>query len=400
MEVSNAITRIPLLLLLLVSSCGINQKDILPGDGFLKIYNHPDVTRAYYPAGVVELSEGGFLMATAIKEDSSEIEYPRTALICSDGKGVLRWSAEYDWLAPSPGLFRSGANVCLVVMDEQLNAHLLQVDPADGSIHETVDLDMTMPLVSHALPDGGFLLLGYDFVSQSSWIGQFNSDFRMSRSTKLEANTDLALMIQRHLNKSGQNLPFFIGTHDASAYGGYFVSCFSNYTLRTVFLEASLSVSGDLFSYQTNEAVSSLIYKGMDYFGATGFYEAGNYILPHAVLDVSSSRNIKDYPLETLYELTGRAKVCNTLITDGTERYMLVASQTNANSLVIYQYALETDSLVATHLRAFDHRVEVSAMIPTSDHGAALLANTHVDGKYRRTVLLKEPGIMFFPEEE
>jgi len=390
-----------LLLLFLVASCGISQKEILPEDGFLKIYNHPDEHRAYYPAGVLELPGGGYIVASAIKEDSSEVEYPRTALICTDNRGVLNWTVEYDWLAPAPGLFLSGGQVGLVAMDPQLSAHLLLVNPAEGEIVRTVDLGMTMPLVSHALPDGGFLLLGYDFVSRSSWIGRYNGSNTRSAGTLLPVNTDMGLMIQRHMNKSGEHLPFFLGSHDASAGPGYFVSCLYNYTLRTAFLNgSSLALSGDLFSYQTNEAVSSLIYKGMDYFGTTGFYEAGNYILPHSALDVGSSQNIKDYPLESLYELTERAKVYSALIADGAEGYMLTASQTNANSLVIYQYALESDSLVATHHRHFDHRVEVAGIIPTSDNGVTVLAQIHVTGKYRRTLLLKEPGELFFPEDD
>ena len=387
-------------ILLLAASCGINQKEILPEDGFLKIYNHPDEHRAYYPSGVLELPEGGYIMASAIKEDSSEVEYPHTSLICTDERGVLHWTMEYNWLAPAPGLFLSGGLVGLVAMDGQLNAHLLLIEPAGGEITSTVDLGMTLPLVTHALPEGGFLLLGYDFVSRSSWIGRYNGNNVQTGSTMLPVNTDLALMIQRHMNKSGESLPFFIGTHEASDGPGYFISCFYNYTLRTVFLEeSSLAISGDLFSYQTNEAVSSLIYKGMDAFGATGYYEAGSYILPHGALDVSNSHNIKEYALETLYELTSKAEVHSTLITDGADRYMLVASQTNANTLVIYQYAVESDSLVATHHHAFDNRLEVTGIIPTSDNGVAVLAGTHVAGKYRRTVVLKEPGDLFFPEE-
>ena len=68
------------LLLLLLSACEINQDEILPEDGFIKIYNHPDEQLALFPESLVEMPDGGYIFITAVKDENAEIEYPYTSL--------------------------------------------------------------------------------------------------------------------------------------------------------------------------------------------------------------------------------------------------------------------------------------------------------------------------------
>jgi hypothetical protein len=384
-----------------LTGCGINQKEVLPEDGFLKIYNHPEEVLSYFPVGLVELPGGGYLFASAVKDETSEIEYPYTQLVRTDSRGTILWSETYDWLAPSRKLFQSSGSVGFVAMDLLLNAHAVLVDPGSGQVTGQHDLEITVPLAAYTDPLGNLVVLGYDFVSRSSWISKYNADFSLERSTKLPANTDLELLIQRHLNKTGQEFPFFIGAFSNDASSGYFVSCFYNYTLRTVFLDgSSLNATGDLFSFQTDEAVSSLVHKSGPLFGLTGFYEGNNYIVAETEIDVTTSQSILDFPAEQRYELTPRARVVASQMDGRAGEQVLFASQTNSNALVIYQYAMDSDSLIATHYRYFDERVEVSDIIPTADQGVALLARIHILGKYRRPLLVKVPALEFDPESE
>ena len=64
------------ILLLILSGCEINQNEIMPEDGFMKIYNHPDEQLALYPESVLELPEGGYIFISAVKDENAEIEYP------------------------------------------------------------------------------------------------------------------------------------------------------------------------------------------------------------------------------------------------------------------------------------------------------------------------------------
>jgi hypothetical protein len=286
-------------------------------------------------------------------------------------------------------------------MNNQLDAFALEVDPSSGDVVSQNALEITLPLHAYQDPAGNLLVLGYDFISRSSWISKYNSRYTLERSNKLPVNSDIVLSVQRHLNKSGDRFPFFIGEYDTDQGTGYYVSCFFNYTVRTVFLDiSSLNRTGDIFSYQTDEAISSAIYKGGNQFGLTGFYEGNNYISPLSAVDVTSSQNIRDFEALQLYELTDRAPVVTTSMETGDGPMALYASQTNTNSLVHYQYPMDSDSLMATRYRTFDQRVEVADLISTGDGGIAILARIYILGKYQRPVLIKEPEALFLPEED
>ncbi len=396
----NHITYIAILLLIL-SGCEINQNEIMPEDGFMKIYNHPDEQLALYPESVLELPEGGYIFISAVKDENAEIEYPYASLVRTSKSGELIWTMDYAWLAPTSKLILQNGSVSFVAMNQQFNAYVISIDLSNGMETAQHALDMTMPLSAYSDEQGNLVVLGYDFVTQSSWISKYNSSFQLQRSNKLPVNDDLQYLVQRHLNKTGQDYPFFIGGYSNNSGTGYFVNCFYNYTLRTVFLDvSSLAATGDIYSFQTVEGISSIIQKSGSLFGLTSYYEGNNYIMAGAEVDVLSSGNIKDLPAEPMYELTYRAAImAGSLITDE-DQFALYISQTNDNSLIVYQYALETDSLINTFSRKFDEGVEVRDFIQTADQGIAILANIYTLGKYKRPLLLKlDPGA-FVPEEK
>jgi len=393
---------IPGILSILSISCGINQKEVKPEDGFTKIYNHPEETLSFYPESVAELSGGGYMFVSAVKDETSEIEYPYTQVVRTDKKGVVTWTQTYDWLAPASNMITLGNSVGFVAMDAQLNAFAVLLDPANGDVATLHDLDITAPLYVYNDSQGQLVVLGFDFISRSSWIARysFSGQFNLERSNKLPANEDLQIPIQRHLNKTGQQFPFFIGEYDNDDGIGYQISCFSNYTLLTAFVDrSSLNLTGDVFSYQKVEAISSCIHKAGNGFGLTGYYEGNNYIVPMGQLDVNATQDVRDLDRIQLYELTYQAPVAATTLESDGEAYTLFTTQTNDNAIVTYQYPLDSDSLLRSHSRDFDQRVEVAEIIPTGDGGTITLASIYILGKYRRPMLIKEPAIRYEEEE-
>ena len=390
----NAFTKYLMLCILgiLIQGCDIKQKEIVPEAGFTKIYNHPEEVLSYYTESVVELSGGGYLFVSAVKDENSEIEYPTTYLVRTSASGEVEWTMSYDWLAPSSRLIEHGNSIGFVAMNQQFEAHVVLVDPSNGNVQSEHDLEMTMPLYAYTDTEGYLVVLGYDFISSSSWISKYSADFTLQRSNMLPINTDLEYLIQRHLNKTGQDFHFFIGEYSNEDGSGYYVNCFYNYALRTVFMDvSSLSSTGDIYSFQIEEGISAFLPISGPVFGLTSYYEGNNYIIPEAEIDVNSSQNIKDLPGDPLYELTFKAPVVAVELQTETESYALYTSQTNSNSIVMFQHQMEPDSLLRRHHHYFDQRVMVTDMILTSDGGVAILAGIYILGKYPRPLLIKMP---------
>lgn len=381
-----------------LSGCEVDQKDILPENEFIKIYNHPDQEIAYHPAGVVQLSDGGYLILSGVKVDTSVIEYPHANLIRTNSLGEVEWTRDYDLYAPSPRLFQRSGSVGFVAMDLQLNAFAVEINTSNGDVAGQHDLQLTMPLYSYVDKQNNLIVLGYDFVARSSWISLFDGSFGLQRSVKVNVEKDLENVVQKHMNKSGTQFPFFIGEWAEGSQSGYFVNCFYNYTLRTVYFEsAGLTMLGNIYSFQTEEAISSLIQRTGNRYALTRFYSSNNYFLGDVEVDINTSQNFNDITGEILPELVHDAKVLSKRITLGSTSYLLFASQTNSNSMVTYQHAADADSLIATHYHQFNERVEVADIIQTSEGGITLLGSIYILGKYQRPVLVKLPARTFSP---
>ncbi len=385
-------------IVILVSACDVDQKDIQPEQEFIKIYNHPDQQIAYHPAGLLQLSDGGYLILSGVKVDTSVIEYPHANLIKTNSNGEVEWTRDYDLFAPVPGLFQRSGSVGFVAMDLQLNAYAVEINISSGDVAGQHDLGLTNPLYAYVDRQNNLLVLGYDYVARSSWISLYDGSFGLQRSVKVNVLEDLENQVQKHQNKSGTQFPFFVGEWTEGGQSGYFVNCFYNYTLRTVYFEsAGLTMMGNIYSFQTQAAVSSLIQRTDKRYALTRFYSNNNYLLGDVEVDIATSQNFNDLTGEVLHELVHDAKVLSEKITIGANSYILFASQTNSNSMVTYQHAAEADSLIATQYHQFNERVEVSDIIQTKEEGVALLGRIYILGKYQRPVLVKLPVRTFSP---
>ena len=277
-------------------------------------------------------------------------------------------------------------------MDLQLNAYAVEINVSSGDVAGQHDLGLTNPLYAYVDRQNNLLVLGYDYVARSSWISLYDGSFGLQRSVKVNVLEDLENQVQKHQNKSGTQFPFFVGEWTEGGQSGYFVNCFYNYTLRTVYFEsAGLTMMGNIYSFQTQAAVSSLIQRTDKRYALTRFYSNNNYLLGDVEVDIATSQNFNDLTGEVLHELVHDAKVLSEKITIGANSYILFASQTNSNSMVTYQHAAEADSLIATQYHQFNERVEVSDIIQTKEEGVALLGRIYILGKYQRPVLVKLP---------
>jgi hypothetical protein len=394
----NRIILIYLFLLILVPSCDIFQKDIQPEDGFLKIYNHPDESLEFYPQGVVETENRDFIILSGLKSDSAEAEFPTSYLISANPAGELNWSAQNDFRAPEGKLFVHGSDVRYIAMDEQLDGYMVEISAIDGQVTGQASLGVEMPLSSYEGSSGNIMVLSYDIVGMASNISLFGSNLSLVHSTNIDINKEMQNEVQKYLNKSGNDYPFFIGEYsDGSA--GYYVNCFNNYTLRVVFFDGSGNrLSGDVYSYQTDAALSSFIQKYGNHYALTRYYAGNNYLIRDLTVETGVSQNVNNVDATSLFELTPDAKVLTLRMKKDNDESLLFASQTNANALVIYEYALDSTGLVNTYMQDFNNRIEVSDMIQTADKGILVLGRVFVLGKFPRPFLFKMPYREFVNE--
>ncbi len=390
------------LIFLLLSACEINQKDIKPEDQFIKIYNNQNENLSYFPVSVIQTLDGGYLILNGVKNDSSLYEYPSATLIKTNPIGEIDWTTETAWLAPA-GLIKMDAGYSFIAMDKQNNANRINIDISNGNIGGNMELGLTMPLVARTNDASQFIVLAYNYVNRTSVIALFNQNTTLVNSSELNINTDMVAQIQAHMNKTGSELPFFIGDWANENQSGYFINCLANYTLRTVFFDKNIApTGGDIYSFQARDALSSLVHKENNTYAMTRFYGGNNYISTNIDVDPNTSQNFNDYSQNQLYELVPEAKVVSRTVTKDGENYIILASTTNSNSVVLYQYGMGTDSGEEEALHAeyidFSDKIEVRDIVQDeNDGGIVVLLQHYFTGKYKRPVLIKIPLDKFKP---
>lgn len=375
-----------------LSSCELNQKDISPTDNFVKIYNHPDENLAFYAESVLQLADG-YLILSGIKNYNDNLnEYPTTSLIRTNSLGEVSWSNESEWRAPVSNLLTFNGATGFVAMNASEDAYFVEVNTENGSLSSRA-LNLKMPLAAFVNSDGNLAILSYDYVSWSSVISLFSPSFTLLNSVNLFVGDDLVVPVQKHLNKADTQFPFFFGDWQNESLSGFFVNCLSNYTLGVRFFTSDgNSTGGWIYSHQIENAVSSLLHKEGNLYGMTRYFNRKNYLNSTVEVDVTSLQNFNDSTQNPIPEIVPDAKVEAIRATFDNTDYLLFASTTNSNSIVIFKYSLDNDELLKEVEVSFAYNIEVRAIIQDpSDEGIILLAHHFVTGRYLRPVLIKIP---------
>jgi hypothetical protein len=328
--------------------------------------------------------------------DSSLIEYPQAVLTKVNSKGETEWTKNYDWLAPVPDIIEIDGNFAFAAVDAQNNGYLISINPSDGEVINQTVLDVTMPLVLYKDSLNRLVVLGYNYIERTSLIAVFNSGGSLINKSEVKVNDDMVTLVQSHMNKSGQEQPFFIGEYS----GGYFINCLANYTLRTIFTDRQgIPAGGDVYSFQARDAISSLLNCSGNTYALTRYYAGYNYIAPSVEVDPSQSQNFNDFDQSRMNELVPEAKVKGIKAEFEGKQVLLFAASTNSNSVVIYEYSLENHELIRSSYVAFNDRIEICDLIQdSSDKGILVLGKLYFTGKYLRPVLVKVPAKDFKKE--
>lgn len=382
-----------LLLAVLLVSCELNQKDVEPTDNFVKIYNNSDENLAYYVESVFELGDG-YLVLSGVKNASENLnEYPTASVIRSNELGEVKWAQDYAWRSPNRNIVEFNGEIGFVAMNNNEDAYFVAIDTETGAEKSSTDLNLNMPLSAYVNVQGNLIVLSYDYVSWSSIITVFSPGFGVVNSQRFAVGEDLVIPVQKHLNKSGTEFPFFIGDWSNSSLSGFYVNCLYNYTQGVLFFgNDGTSTGGWIYSHQIENAISSLLHKEEDVYGVTRYFNNTNYINPSVNVDVTSLQNFNDSTQNPMPELVPNAPVSSVIATFGATDYALYASTSNSNSVVISQYTLDTDELYHKVEVEFASKIEVKQIIQdTKDKGILILAQHYVTGRYLRPVLIKIP---------
>jgi hypothetical protein len=378
---------------LILSSCDIKKSDVPPETSFVKVYESTNIDEAYYPEDIHEFGDD-YLLLSALK-DSSLTNFPKISiiLISSSGEVLSSIVLPENLVNPVHGWLSISGSIYLVCMDDiTLQAKLLKVTVSNENIQyeEELEFDRKMPL-SVWNDESGVILLSYDRIGRYSIIDKYDSNLNPEWSSSSPTNEDFNDEIWDHFKKTGKPFPFFIGSIDnGSLHSDYFVNCLDNYSMALLFLTgASGEITGKIFSYQAETAISSALHLQNDTFSLSRYHSGDNFIYPKTGLDVNELLNTNDFQDILISQLQTDARMDVVYYQTVDEEFIVYASTTKSNQIVLMFFDPLTGLLKYTHTLGYGNPVEVVTLLQTDDDGFLVLGKTWINGQYQRIILYK-----------
>lgn len=378
-------------LILFFSQC--KKETINPENIFAKIYDDSNSDLSYYPLSIIQSSDGGYYILSALSVDTTR-QFLNTHIIRTDKFGEQIWQSTLPepYVSPVEGFVVAGEALHFLCMDRtSLGTYLMKVDDANQSavVVESFN-DIVYPLAASQTPDKGFLLLNYDRDSRNSQLTKFTATFSAQWDTKFSVVEDAEAMLIAHMTRSGKILPFFTGTVGSGS--AYFVNALYNYSLALLFVDANNGDrTGLIFGERYDAGISAAVNIQGETFAASRFVFNSHYILPLVNFSLSSIISANDLSGEAVAELADEAHTRIKVITVDDQNLIVYASNTQNNQVLLVFYDLSTGELVKKTYLGSSNPVKVADLIQTTDGGVAILTQTTIAGRFKRVALYKIP---------
>jgi hypothetical protein len=381
-----------------LGSCDIKKSNVSPDATFVKVYESQNIDEEYYPLSIVENGNSGYLILSAIIDSSAQIAlFPRVHILAinSEGDVISTLTLPIENINPVPGWLHINNKNYIVCMDQANSNTKISEIVLNGemiSINPIITLESQNPLYAWE-DDENVLILSYSFLSRNSKVECFDQNLNPVWESSFSAKQDFETVVTQHLQKRGDELPFFAGDF-INSYGSkdYFVNCLENQTIALLFINGnSGSVTGRVYGQGVVGAISSTMQLNDTSMALSRFDKGENYILPSVNIDRNTLNNTNDFIGKDIHlsQLIPNAKVDVLKYTLSTKEYLLYATTTNNNQIMLLFFDTQTGKQVYTHYLGYGNPVEVKQVIQTSDSGLAILGKTRINERYRRIILYK-----------
>ncbi len=374
------------MLLVLFSACELTQSE-QPAGHFTRIYNQSNFSGNFYPIDIIQAADSGYMILG--KTIDPDFTFPVTYLLRTDARGNFMWDNAFNpYVNPLPGgLWREENDYFMIVMDDiSLEAHVIKVNENNKVAEQTSTLPYEYPL-SLAKLETGYLLQYYNRTARNTGMAKLDASFNEEWSQEYPVLEDAEEPIITHLRSPRPILPFFSGQITGTS--TYFINGFYNFTLSLIFQNAGTpDAFGVINGFRDKGAISSAQPLPDGEFALSRYNFDDNYILPRQSIEPAGIVSADDLSGFEFPELVSGAHVVTKLIEVTGQNYIIYASSTKSNQIVLLAYD-EAGSLVGSRYIGNNYPYEVGNFTLTGDDGLAITGTTYVAGRFPRIALLK-----------
>lgn len=383
-------------LIILVCACDIKKNKEAVPTGFLKIYNEASYSNQYTPLDIEQTSDGGFLILSSTKIESSSFPGIYVMRIDKDGLLLSAKALSEEYVSAVPNLLKNGKDFYIICLGQQnLSTYLLHVNEAAEISQAGLMSNVHYPLSAEFdLASSQIILQHYNKYDLQTNVSKISTTGKVTATRYFSIGTggfDVEQPIIDHLTGKGKKYPFLSGQLSDNT---YYFNGFYNYTLSLCMFDFGWDVDKDPATaqgYHDERCISSAFPLSATKIATSRYAYGSNYIIPSVTVPTTSGKFIANSDMGgfLIPELTGDAPVCLKEIQKNGQKILLYASTTKSSQVALYAYDALSGKLLGSQYLGTTNPYSMANVIQTFDGGIAVLATTQVAGRFPRIAVFK-----------
>lgn len=371
---------------LLFISC--SKENVEPESGFLIIYDDNNYNAVYKPVGLGQSDSSLFVLSERNIDVSnfSGINLVKSKL---DGSFVSETILDDQYVAPTKGLVKIGANHFFFCMDRNtLRPYLVSISP-DGNLNFTaINLSTSYPLAISKDNQNQLILLSYNQEDRQSAISIVSPSGEIVRqaSYSIGAGNDVLESIINHFTRENGELPFFCGQAPNNL---IYFNGFYNYTLSTVFTDFSDNPAGVIQGQSTDAAMKYLLPISGNNFAFVAYQFEDHFMSGFTELPSNSISSSVNYFNRKVPEIAynSSAKIIHYQFNN--DDVTIIAAETEGRQVVLYFYDSTNGDLLNSYFIGTLNPFTFSDICIFDDGGIGIVGTTFLADRFERIYLQK-----------
>ncbi len=363
---------------------GCKKDKFKPEESFIKVYDDKDGNKNYFPLGIHQTSDEGFVILSAYNGWNIH-------LLKTDSEGNFLW--EYNlpskYVNAVPNLIHRDGKLYFVCMDAVgLFTYVMQVDESGKQAAEyNVFPQIQYPMcVTDNLT--AVYIQNYERMSFETGIFELNAEMnQIQKSGSALIFTDVEDKIVHHMNYTGRRFPFFISVTPEKDY--IVMSGFNNYSFSTVFMDANLNFAGVYNGAGYDGGLNAILPLGGNKFSLARFSFSSLYYNPSAGLTPTTIDIAESIPAQGKAELDPQSTVLIKPLTIDNVDYVAYLATTKSNQLLLSLYQKGGNELIASKYLGQSVPLKACDFSKTLDEGLMILTRVTVMGSFNRIATIK-----------
>lgn len=365
----------------ILSSC---KEKFKPDESFIKVYDDKDVNKNYFPLGMKQTSDQGYLILSAYNGWNIH-------LMKTDRAGNLLWKYELPskYVNAIPTLIERNDDVYFLCMDAVgLFTYVMKIDENNENASEFMGFqDIQYPMFAHD-NENEVYIQNYNRTTFETGLFELNSEMTQIKNVgSVQIYTNVEDKVVDHLNYTGKRFPFSVSVTPEKDY--ILLSGFNNYSFSTVFMDANLEFSGVYNGAAFDGGLNAILPMGGNRYALARYSFTNLYYNPSASLNPQTIDIAESIPAQGNPELDAQSPVLIRNITINNTEYVVYLATTKSNQLLLNFYKKGSDQIVASKYFGESTPLLACDFTNTNDYGLMILARTTVMGSFNRIATIK-----------